>query len=422
MKKLFTVLCSGLSLYAAAQPFKKADIIIRHVNVVPMNKETVLADQVVCIDEGKISYIGPDKGKDIKTKGQTIDAGGQYLMPGLAEMHCHLPAEAEIPRFFDLNLAAGVTVMRSMRGKDWHLKYKNDHPNQPKMYLGAPVLPWDTVITGEYANKLVGEYKTSGFDHLKILAIKDSNSFKEIMRAAKKYDMPACGHMLWNVSYETVLNSGYSSLEHLDWQLEARDSSEEYYNAYLALAEKNKAWHCPTFDYYRVVFRQIPEEQMLQRAGMQYLHDTVKQKWVESFAASAKKRGPEAVEKTKKKGANADQKKLAIVKEMSDRGMGLLVGADPEIFAVPGFGIVEEMKAFRDAGLSNYKVLEAATVSAAKYLHAEKEWGTVEKGKCANCILLARNPLEDITAVSEVKGVFLDKNYYSEADLKARLN
>jgi imidazolonepropionase-like amidohydrolase len=83
---------------------------------------------------------------------------------------------------------------------------------------------------------------------------------------------------------------------------------------------------------------------------------------------------------------------------------------------------VEEMKAFKEAGLSNYKVLEAATMSAAKYLHAEKEWGTVEKGKCANCILLARNPLEDITAVSEVKGVFLDKDFYSEQELKAKLN
>ena len=102
--------------------------------------------------------------------------------------------------------------------------------------------------------------------------------------------------------------------------------------------------------------------------------------------------------------------------------MGLLIGADPEIFAVPGFGIIEEMKAFKEAGLSNYKVLAAATVTAAKYLHADKEWGTVEKGKCANCILLARNPLDDITAVSEVKGVFLNKSYYSEQELKAALN
>ncbi|MCV5276228.1 hypothetical protein OFC49_36420, partial [Escherichia coli] len=86
-------------------------------------------------------YIGADKGKDIKAKGKIVDATGQYLMPGLAEMHCHLPKEEEVSRFFDLNLAAGVTVLRSMRGKDWHLKYKEDRPHRPKLYLGAPVLP-----------------------------------------------------------------------------------------------------------------------------------------------------------------------------------------------------------------------------------------------------------------------------------------
>ncbi|MCD6062848.1 MAG: isoaspartyl dipeptidase [Flavipsychrobacter sp.] len=422
MKKLFTLVCTGLSLAATAQPFKKADVIIRHVNVVPMDKENVLADQVVCIDKGKISYIGEDKGQEIKTQGKVVDAKGQYLMPGLAEMHCHLPEEKAVPRFFDLNLAAGVTVLRSMRGKDWHLKFKGDRLYQPRLYLGAPVLPWDTVINEDHANRLVSDYKTRGFDHLKLLSIKDSNSFKEVMQAAKTYDMPVCGHMLWKVNYETVLNSGYSSLEHLDWQLEAYDSSVDYYNSYLALAEKNKTWHCPTFDFYQVVYRQIPEEQLLQRTGMQYIPDSVKQKWMESFAAGTKKRGAEAIEKMKKEQAVAIEKKRRMVKEMSDRGMGLLVGADPEIFAVPGFGIVEEMKAFKDAGLSNYKVLEAATISAAKYLHADKEWGTIEKGKCANCILLARNPLEDITAVSEVKGVFLDKDYYSEKELKARLN
>lgn len=422
MKKLFTLLCGGLSLYATAQPFKDADIIIRHVNVVPMNNETVLSNQVVCIDDGRISYIGSDNKRKLKTRAQVVDAKGQYLMPGLAEMHCHLPDEKAVARFFDLNLAAGVTVLRSMRGKDWHLKYKEAKPRQPKIYLAAPVLPWDTVITAAYAHDLVKGYREKGFDHLKILAIKDSNSFREIMQAAAEYDMPVCGHMLWNVGYETVLNSGYSSLEHLDWQLEVYDSSEEYYNRYLDLARKNNTYFCPTFDYYRVVFRQIPEEQLLQRSGMQYLPDSVKQQWTERFAASAKRQGPEALGKTKKTAAIADEKKLKMVKQMSDRNMGLLIGADPEIFAVPGFGIIEEMKAFKEAGLSNYKVLAAATVTAAKYLHADKEWGTVEKGKCANCILLARNPLDDITAVSEVKGVFLNKSYYSEQELKAALN
>lgn len=422
MKKLLTLLCAGISLQAAAQPFETADIIIRHVNVVPMNEDTTLSDQVVCIDDGRISYIGKDSRKKLHAKATVINGKGQYLMPGLAEMHCHLPEENALSRFFNLNLAGGVTVLRSMRGKDWHLKYKHASMPMPKLYLSAPIAPYNTEIYATSADSLVKSYKEAGFDFMKIIAIKDSNSFKELMTAANRYGMPVCGHMLWNVPYTTVLNSGYNSLEHLDWQIEAYDSSKEYYESYRALAEKNGAYHCPTFDYYQVVFRQIPEEQLLKRKGMEYIPDSVKQKWSEGFAAGLKKRGAEAIEKSRKNAAADQQKKLIIVKEMSDKGMGLLVGADPEVFAVPGFGIVEEMKAFKAAGLSNYKVLEAATVSAARYLHTEKDWGTVETGKCANCILLASNPLQDISAVSEVKGVFLDKHYYSEKELKAALN
>src|SRR4051812_18704261 len=113
MKKLFTLLLGAGHFFAHAQNdvLQNADVIIRHVNVIPMTSEQVLPDQVVCITGGKISYIGKDKFQStLLTKAKVIDGKKQYLMPGMADMHCHLPQENMLQRFCALNLAAGVTV------------------------------------------------------------------------------------------------------------------------------------------------------------------------------------------------------------------------------------------------------------------------------------------------------------------------
>src|SRR5512145_1391975 len=59
------------------------------VNVVPMDSERILPDQTVVVRAGVIAAIGPRTEIAVPPDVSSIDAGGTFLMPGLADMHVH---------------------------------------------------------------------------------------------------------------------------------------------------------------------------------------------------------------------------------------------------------------------------------------------------------------------------------------------
>jgi imidazolonepropionase-like amidohydrolase len=53
--------------------------------------------------------------------------------------------------------------------------------------------------------------------------------------------------------------------------------------------------------------------------------------------------------------------------------------------------------------VSNHEALQAATINAARYSHADHELGTVEVGKVADLILVRGDPLEDVKNAANVE-------------------
>src|SRR5918999_4690069 len=90
------------------------------VNVLPMDKEGVLADQTVVVTDGKIASIAPAAKAQVPAGAVKVDGKGKYLMPGLGELHAHIPggtaSDAEIERTLFLYVANGVTTIRGMLG------------------------------------------------------------------------------------------------------------------------------------------------------------------------------------------------------------------------------------------------------------------------------------------------------------------
>ncbi len=100
--------------------------------------------------------------------------------------------------------------------------------------------------------------------------------------------------------------------------------------------------------------------------------------------------------------ALAEENRRKLLRALFDAGAGLLTGTDDRAEMIH-----EELKLFVDAGLTPYDALRASTYSAAEYLDAIDDFGTVEVGKEANLVLLSANPLENIENSSAISGVMM---------------
>jgi imidazolonepropionase-like amidohydrolase len=84
--------------------------------VVPMTSDQLLTDQMVIVRGDRIAAIGPTAKSSIPQNVRRIDCRGKFLIPGLTEMHAHLPAmTAESREYFNsllfLFLANGIKTV-----------------------------------------------------------------------------------------------------------------------------------------------------------------------------------------------------------------------------------------------------------------------------------------------------------------------
>jgi hypothetical protein len=111
-----------------------------------------------------------------------------------------------------------------------------------------------------------------------------------------------------------------------------------------------------------------------------------------------------------------------LVKSIADSGGKIMAGSDtPEWFLGYGFTLHRELESLVAAGLTPYQALEAATRNPAEFLHALREWGTIEPGKRADLVLLSANPLEDIRNTTRIVGVSVGGRWLEPPAMKQML-
>jgi hypothetical protein len=411
MRSLFLLAILLFKQPAAAQVEKlavNAGFIIRHVNVIPITKDTLLKNQIVIITNNTVVWIGPDNSNNskLKTKAKVIDGTNKFLMPGMADMHAHFPPYKDLKNYFTLNLLAGVTSIRSMRGDLEHLKIKVDNAlPQLHLYLSSPPITKDLSIDKKTADSIVVVSKSSGFNFLKVLSIKDSASFLNLADACRSYQFTFCGHGLSNISMETLLKSGYNSIEHLTGYAENLKKGESYVGELIKLTAKNKVYNCATEDYFEIGYNMQDISTLKKRNGLQYMHDSIIARWDKEITEDQAKIGEKKLKEQRDYYTKYRLAKNKILVSLTKSSAPLLIGPDAGgAYAVPGFAIQEEMKHHANAGLTNYQVLRMATINAAMYMNKENS-GSVEKGKEANLILLGANPLSDLNNLNSIEGV-----------------
>lgn len=83
----------------------------------------------------------------------------------------------------------------------------------------------------------------------------------------------------------------------------------------------------------------------------------------------------------------------------------------------PGVGYDWELQAMASGGMTPAEVLKAATMGSAETIGHAGEIGSLEPGKFADLVILARNPLEDIRNVASVVQVMKNGRIYDASSL-----
>ncbi len=110
-------------------------------------------------------------------------------------------------------------------------------------------------------------------------------------------------------------------------------------------------------------------------------------------------------EARKKRAENLRENSRASVSAAIRAGVPIALGTDAGGGAARHGRIAREVELMVECGMQPREALIAATSSAAKLLD-ESERGTIEVGKIADLVLLDANPLEDVSALRLIAGVF----------------
>jgi imidazolonepropionase-like amidohydrolase len=106
--------------------------------------------------------------------------------------------------------------------------------------------------------------------------------------------------------------------------------------------------------------------------------------------------------------AGAYQIALQNVKKLHDSGVLIALGTDSGAFPIRAQGFAEhlEMELLVRAGLTPLQAIRAATLHAAQVLRIDRDFGTIEKGKSADLIVLGGDPAEDIKNTRKIESVY----------------
>ncbi len=424
MIRILAILLGLAALPAWAQ---ESAYLFEGATVITMDGDQLLKDASVVVRGDRIVAVGAGATLDGASR---IDARGKFLLPGLAEMHGHLPGDGSDAETGEdilfLYVARGVTTVRGMQGSASQFGLRERIAGGgiigPNLYLAGPSFNGRVISSPDQARALVVEQAAAGWDLLKVHEGLSLAEYDAMAEAAAKAGIPFGGHVPDDVGLERALAAGQGTIDHMDGFLELfdgdkRDLTTADLDRAAALLKTAGAWIVPTgllFERFLAgpapgVLEALPE--------LRYMAPGLVRGWSDRYRRIQTRGQGEAAE-----GRRAAANRRLLLRGLADRGAGILLGSDaPQLFSVPGFSILSEMEFMAAAGMSTAAILRSGTVNPGIYFRDHDRFGMIRVGMRADILLLDADPLADIANIRRQAGVMVSGRWYPAELIAARL-
>ena len=436
MKRFALAVASVVCVWNGALP-SAADTVIRNAQVLTMRDGPESRRMDIVVRNGVFVDATPAANATV------IDATGKFVIPGLAEMHAHVPvvrfdrgAERYREDVLFLWIANGVTLARGMMGHPSHLELRGAlEANEvlgPRLITSGPSFSGRD-RTAAAATGRVREQKAAGYDLLKIHPGLPPEVFHAVASTANDEGIEFSGHVTGAVGLIASLEAGQRTIDHLDGLVEtlveptrlsnrnpswfgadlAYDVDETRIETTLDALLESGAALVPTETLLENVAGSL--EELRARGEYAYLPPNLRTSYSNAVRSSANAFT-----------ANSAKTFLDLRKRLIGvafrAGVPVLLGSDsPQIFNVPGFSIHHELRAMAEAGLTAFEAISTGTTAPAEFYGQDHLWGSIAPGRSADLIVLRNDPLADIGNTRSIDAVMVRGRYLSRVELDAGL-
>jgi imidazolonepropionase-like amidohydrolase len=425
-------------LALAAAPDQPAGLTaLTHVRVIDGTGGTPLEDATVVIEGNHILAIRPGA-TAVPAGAKVLDLHGDTVIPGLINAHGHLALIADgqnsATAYTAENVLAelrqyesyGVTSMLSL-GLNRDLLYQIREQQRQGTLDGATVFTADRGMgvpdaapglpaapdqlyrpaTAQEARAAVDAMATRHADIVKVWVDSVGGTkpemspeiYRAVIEEAHKRHLRVAAHVYYLADAKSLVNDGVDVLAH-----SVRDKPID--QELIAAMKRRGVWYIPTFtvDESFYIYAQHPGFMQLDffKAALPPVVLTM----LTSDAYSQKVNQDPKTEQHKADFA-MDRVNL---KAVYDAGVRVGFGTDSGAYAtrIPGFSEHRELEDMVQAGLTPMQAIVCATQNNAALLGIEGTRGTLRSGKRADLIVLAANPLDDITNTRSIVTIFHD--------------
>ncbi|MBL8988585.1 MAG: amidohydrolase family protein, partial [Gemmatimonadetes bacterium] len=342
-----------------------------------------------------------------------VEAAGKSVLPGLWDMHTHLMVSNQSAGSL-VQLAQGLTTVRDLAADLDVAVSQRDRERagrlaSPRVILAGFIegpLAWagpsEALARDEAeARAWVARYDSLGYRQIKLYNVLHPDLVPVIAAEARKRGMLLSGHIPRGMSIRAAVSLGYDEIQHAAFFFSDFFPDSLYLPRMRAYSMVATAV-APTFDVDR------PEMTELIRflAERKTVVDGTFNLWIGGGAGIVGAGGSANQ-------ARADSAYLRLIRRLYDAGVPLVAGTDNS----QGTTFRRELEMYERAGIPASRVLQIATIDAARFMKDDRDYGSVAVGKVADLIVVDGKPAERIGDLAKVETVVRGGRLYQVDEL-----